>query len=142
VGAPSTAGATGAPRIAPATTAAPAGVSPRNLTGSAASVAGDARQDARQAIDPILNNPEEAYRTEVKQALMDAMLDHSAPLGVPAAEWLTIAARRNEDRSRLAPVDSDARTIIIRIQGADLAAFRAGRLTREDALKRMDVRVF
>lgn len=109
-------------------------------TGSA-SVA-SAGAEAQSSIDPILNNPEEAYRGEVKQALMEAMLDHSGPLAIGPDEWLTIAARRNEDRARLAPADSDAQTIVIRASGADLAAFRAGRILREDAVKRIEVRVF
>ena len=106
-----------------------------------ASVA-SAGAEAQSSIDPILNNPEEAYRGEVKQALMEAMLDHSGPLAIGPDEWLTIAARRNEDRARLAPADSDAQTIVIRASGADLAAFRAGRILREDAVKRIEVRVF
>ena len=98
--------------------------------------------ETQQASDPILNDPEEAYRGEVKQALMEAMLDHSGPLAIGSEEHLTIAARRNEDRARLAPADSDAQTIVIRAVGADLAAFRAGRISREDAIKRIEVRVF
>jgi hypothetical protein len=105
------------------------------LTEPAASAAPD-------SADPILNDPVEAYRTEVKEALVDAMLDHSSSLAVEAAEWLTIAAKRNEVRPRVALGDSDARTIIIRVRGADLAAFRAGQLTREQALERVEVRVF
>ena len=130
-------------QVGPMTTvmrsSAPAVVGARAATGSAAAAPG---ADARQANDQILNDPEEAYRGEVKQALMDAMLDHSAPLAIGPDEWLTIAARRNEDRARLAPADSDAQTIVIRVNGADLAAFRAGRMSREDAIKRIDVRVF
>jgi hypothetical protein len=109
-------------------------------TGSASVVSAGA--DAQPSIDPILNNPEEAYRGEVKQAVMEAMLDHSGPLAIGPDEWLTIAARRNEDRARLAPADSDAQTIVIRASGVDLAAFRAGRISREDAVKRIEVRVF
>lgn len=93
-------------------------------------------------IDPILLDPEEAYRTEVKQALMDAMLDYGGPLAVGSDEWLTVAARRNDDRPRLAPADSDALTIVIRARGSDLAAFRTGRASRDEALKRIEVRVF
>jgi len=108
----------------------------RNAAGSPA-VAADER-----TADPVLDNPQEAYRAEVKQALMDAMLDYSGPLEIGPDEWLTIAARRNDERPQLAPADSDSRTLLIRVKGADLVAFRAGRLNREDALKRMDVRVF
>ena len=73
---------------------------------------------------------------------MDALLDHSASLGVEPGEWLTIAARRNDERPRLAPADTDARTVIIRLRGSDLAAFLARQISREEALKRIEVRVF
>jgi hypothetical protein len=92
--------------------------------------------------DPILDDPNEAYRVEVIQALTDAMLDHSSPLAIGPNEWITIAARRNEDRPRLAPADSGAQSIVIRASGADLAAFRAGQISREEALKRVDRKVF
>jgi hypothetical protein len=92
--------------------------------------------------DPILADPDEAYRTEVLQALMDAMLDHSSSLGIGASEWLTIAARGNSDRPRLAPADTDSRTRIIRLRGADLAAYLARQISREEALQRIEVRVF
>ena len=127
------------PMTAVMRSSAPAVVDTRAATGSTPAAPG---ADARQPNDQILNDPEEAYRGEVKQALMDAMLDHSAPLAIGPDEWLTLAARRNEDRSRLAPADSDAQTIVIRANGADLAAFRASRVSREDAIKRIEVRVF
>jgi hypothetical protein len=96
----------------------------------------------QQAADPIFANPNEVYRAEVTQALMEALLDHSSSLGIEPAEWLTIAARRNDDRPRLAPADTDARTFLIRLRGSDLAAFLARQISREEALKRIEVRVF
>jgi hypothetical protein len=78
----------------------------------------------------------------VIQALIDAMLDHSSPIGVGPNEWVTIAARRNEERPRLAPADSGAQSVVIRASGADLAAFRAGQISREEVIKRVDRRVF
>jgi hypothetical protein len=121
----------------------------RNVAGSAAGVADQPGPGAAQAAaappvqsDPILDDPNEAYRTEVIQALIDAMLDHSSPLGVGPNEWVTIAARRNEERPRLAPADSGAQSVVIRASGADLAAFRAGQISREEVIKRVDRRVF
>jgi hypothetical protein len=111
----------------------------RNARGSAASVADD---KPGVADDPILSDPNEAYRAEVMQALKDAMLAHSRSLGIGPNEWLTIAAKGNDERPRLAPADSDARTRVIRLRGSDLADFLAGRISREDALKRIEVRVF
>ncbi len=120
--------------VVTAASAPPAGA--RNATGSPATVADDAPPD------PILNDPLEAYRSEVKQQIMDAMLDYSVPLGIGPDEWLTVAARRHDDRPLLAPADSDAQTVIIRIRGGDLAAFQARQISRDEAFKRMEVRVF
>lgn len=111
----------------------------RMLTGSAAVTTQDKPSPAD---DPILTDPNEAYRAEVIQALKDAMLAHSGSLGIAPTEWLTIAAKGNDDRPRLAPADSDARTRIIRLRGGDLADFLAGRISRDEALQRIEVRVF
>jgi hypothetical protein len=114
----------------------------RVLTGSAAAAPAPGPADPPPPDDPILSDPNGAYRAEVIAALKDAMLAHSRSLGIGASEWLTIAAKGNEDRPRLAPADSDARTRIIRLRGADLADFLAGRITREEALEKIEVRVF
>jgi hypothetical protein len=119
---------------------APAPAGARLVTGSAAST-----QDvpgAAGTADPILTDPNEVYRIEVTQALKDAMLDHSGSLAIAPGEWLTIAAKGNDDRPRLAPADSDSRTRIIRLKGSDLAAYLARQITREEALERIEVRIF
>ena len=92
--------------------------------------------------DPILTDPEGAYRAEIQRQIMEAMLLYSVPLGLSADDWLTVAARRHDERPLLAPADSDARTVIIRIRGGDLSAFQARQITKDDAIKRMEVRVF
>jgi hypothetical protein len=120
----------------------PGGTGARTATGAAAGAVEQQAVAAPQPLDPILENPNEAYRGEVIQALIDAMLDHSSPLGIGAEEWLTVAARRGEDRPRLAPADSGAQSVVIRARGADLAAFRAGQISRDEAVKRVDRRVF
>ena len=114
----------------------------RHVRGAAASVNADPSPAEVVAADPILADPNEAYRTEVTQALKDAMLTHSGSLGIGANEWLTIAAKGNDDRPRLAPADSDARTRMFRLRGSDLTAFLAGQISREEALQRIEVRVF
>ena len=93
--------------------------------------------------EALLTNPSKVYEDEVIGALVDAMLDYSAPIGVGPEEWLTVAARDNEQRDRLMPNEAyDLMTIVLRIKGSDLAAFRADRLTREEARKRVEVREF
>lgn len=113
---------------------------PRLAAGSTAST-NDPPAGA-SAHDPILNDPNEAYRTEVIQALKDAMLDHSSSLGIEASEWLTIAARGNDDRPRLAPADGSSRTRMLRLRGSDLNAYLAKQITKEEALNRIEVKVF
>ena len=124
------------------TTPAPSSPGARTVTGSAASAPDDRLPQSPSAPDPILTNPDEVYRFEVTHALADAMLDHSGSLAIAATEWLTIAARGNDDRPRLAPADSDSRTRIFRLRGSDLAAYLARQISREEALQRIEVTVF
>jgi hypothetical protein len=93
------------------------------------------------APDPALGNPEEAYRAEVMDALKDAMLNHSRGLNLAPGEWLTVGARR-DDNPRLSVGDSPARTIQISVKSDDVRAFLGGQITRDEAIARMDVRVF
>lgn len=124
-------------QVAPVKVAVGAGA--RVRTGSAAATPA---ASANPAADPILDDPEEAYRTEVRNALMDAMLDYSRGLSIGGGEWLHIAARRHIDDPRLAPADTDARTVMIRVRGADMTLFLAGQISRDEARQRMDVKVF
>lgn len=121
----------------------------RSLTGSAATAPADAPAASTAAAsapaaaaDPILDDPEEAYRAEVRGALMDAMLDHGTALRIAPTELLTVAARGGDDQSGLGPLNDDARTIMITVVGSDLTAYQSGRITRDEARQRMTVRVF
>ena len=121
--------------------AAPGQPGARTASGSVSAATVDDTPQ-RPSPDPIFANPSEVYRAEVTKSLMDALLDHSGSLGIEPSEWLTIAARRNDERPRLAPADSDAQTIQLRLRGTDLAAFLARQISRDEALKRIEVRVF
>jgi hypothetical protein len=112
----------------------------RNAVGSTAAAPVD--QAPQVSNDPILKDPGEAYRGEVIDALKDAMLEHSSSLGIGANEWLTIAARGNDDRPRLAPADGASRTRIIRLRGSDLAAYLARQITKQEAMDRIEIRVY
>jgi len=90
----------------------------------------------------IIDDPGLAYTNEVKAALVDAMLDYGAPIPIGDDQWLTIAARDDND-SRLGGGDPyDVSTIVLRISGADLSAFRAGKLTREETLAKVEAREY
>jgi hypothetical protein len=90
---------------------------------------------------PDLRDPNELYTEAIKTSLIDAMLKYSVGLKLGAAEWLTVAARDAYGPPTPGQPD-DASTIIIRIKGADLAAFHGNKLTRDEVLKRVEVREF
>ena len=88
-----------------------------------------------------MGDPSVAYEDEVKQALVDAMLDYAGSLPLPAAEWVTVAAR---DAGYVAFPDavSDMVTVTLSVRVSDLLEFRAQRLTREQARTRVILREF
>jgi hypothetical protein len=95
---------------------------------------------ADAAAGAVLDDPGQAYTDEVKSALVEAMITYGA-LPIADDQWLTIAARDNED-SRLGGDPYDVSTIILRIRGDELAAYRGGRITKQDVLKRVQVREY
>jgi hypothetical protein len=96
---------------------------------------------AAPAPAPDPRDPNELYTEAVKTSLIDAMLKYSVGLKLGADEWLTVAARDAYGPPTPGLVD-DASTIIIRIKGSDLAAFHGNKLTRDEVLKRVEVKEF
>ncbi len=95
----------------------------------------------RDDLEALMEDPGELYTREVQKALMDAMLDHSHALALGPDEFLTVAAY--DEAGRITGSDlMEPKTILFRIRGNDLQAFRAGRLTRDDARKRIEVREY
>jgi hypothetical protein len=94
----------------------------------------------------LLDDPNKAYTDAVVQALIDAMVDFSLPMvsSLQPDEYLTVAARDNERRDLLAPPNpyEQVSTFTLRIKAADLAAYRAGKIDRDDARKRVQVQEF
>ena len=91
------------------------------------------RATPRQA-DPVITEPDVAYTNAVRASLIDAMIENSGPIPVGPEEWLTVAARDNVPRDPLMPGDTAGlNTLIFRVKGSDLASFRAGRITLEEA---------
>ena len=89
-------------------------------------------------------DPNRAYTEAVTRALVDAIIDYSAPMALGPDQWLTVAARDNEGRDTLAPQDplEEIVTMIYRIRGADLIAYRAGQIDRNEARQRVQVSQF
>jgi hypothetical protein len=90
-----------------------------------------------------VDDPRAIYAAEMTSALIDAILDHGAQVGVAADEWLTIAARESLDLRFLPQNPNDtATTLILRIKGSDLKAFSDHRLSREEATKKLEVKQY
>ena len=87
-------------------------------------------------------DPNVAYTTEVKDALIDAMLDHSHALTIAAGEWLAVAAHDASERQLAGPDAYESMTVLIRIKGSDLQAFRGGQLSRAEARQRIEIREY
>ena len=123
-------------RAASAASLVTAQSSPSPVAGQAASVT-----DPPQ-VDPLLvSDPNGAYTEEVKAAVIDAMIENS-PLVIGDDEWLTIAARDNAPSEPFMTSDPDTTTLVLRIKGGDLNAFRAGRMTAEQVRARVQAGEF
>ncbi len=90
---------------------------------------------------PMLRDPTSVYREAIKEALIDAMLDHSRGLNIQPDEWLTVAAQRGD--SPLEPNEIvTSTTLVLRIKGSDLALYEADRTRKTEIRARVDVREF
>jgi hypothetical protein len=89
----------------------------------------------------LWRNPDLAYEEHVREALIGAMLEWGALLPVGPDEWLTVAARDNQDviMPGSAP---DVVTIILRVKGSDLAERLSGRVPYDELRRRVEVREF
>jgi hypothetical protein len=81
----------------------------------------------------------ELYSDAVKRALIDTMLNHSAALHLGDDEWLTVAARDNSGPSLPGALDGKS-GVILRLKGSDLTAYQRSQLTREEVIKRLEIR--
>ena len=92
-------------------------------------------------VDVVLRDPSAAYRTAIKDALIDAMLEHSRGMNIRPDEWLTVAAHRGE--SPLGPSEIvNSSTLVLRIKGSDLAIYDADRTRKAEIRQRVEAREF
>jgi hypothetical protein len=104
--------------------------------------AGEAAPAPAQVDPAVLNDPSDAYTEEVKAAVIDAMIENSSPLALGDNEWLTVAARDNAPAGPFVASGPDVVTLVLRVKGSDLSAFRAGRLTLEQVRSRVQIGEF
>jgi len=87
---------------------------------------------------PDPRTPDEMYTDVIKNALIDAMLNFGPALRLGDDEWLTVAARAT---TQAIPNQlDDSSSIVIRVKGADLQAFLTGKMSREDVLKKIEIK--
>jgi len=95
---------------------------------------------AREALKSVMDTGEK-YRTEVKLQLTDAMLDFSKNLELKPDEWLSVAAQGND--GALTPGEIlQLTTVVLRVKGSDLSDYFAGRLTKDEARAKVELRQF
>jgi hypothetical protein len=100
--------------------------------------AGEGRSSRTATSSPVTLDPNAAYTVEVQKKLIDGMLSYR--LDLASSDWLTVAARDAD--GPIAGEIYESVTMIIRLKGSDLADYHAGRITRADILKRVEVRGF
>lgn len=91
------------------------------------------------AMSAAMMDPDAHYVESVTEQLVNAMIRHSASMDLRPDEWLTVEAR---DGSEAPGQLSQPSTMNLRIKGADLADYVAGRISIEEARKRVQVRGF
>jgi hypothetical protein len=116
----------------------------RPQTVGAATLASQTTAPPAPVVDlALVEDPNGAYTREVSAAIVDAMIENSGPLPIADNEWLMVAARDNVRPDRLVPGDtSNISSIVFRIRGTDLAAFRAGRMPLEETRKHVEIKQF
>ena len=91
--------------------------------------------------EAVADDPGQQYRDAVKRCLIDAMLDNSKSMDLKPDEWLTVAARGSE--AGLIPGEVyQLTTLVLRVKGSLLADFLAGRLDKEEARQKVEVRQY
>lgn len=83
-------------------------------------------------------SPDEMYTDVIRNALVDAMLSFGPALRLGDDEWLTVAARAT---AQAIPNQlDDSSSIVIRVKGADLSAYLLKKLTREEVIKKIEIK--
>ena len=78
----------------------------------------------------------------MQNALVDTIIDYAIPTSIKPEEFLTVAARDNMQRDTLAPPDpyEEVVTILLRVRGSDLSAYRAGQIDAAEVRRRIEIR--
>lgn len=128
-----------APAVRGPGTVGAAMVTPDTARGTSADPSAESRFDKKYFQDPNAIN--RIYTESVQNALVQTIVDYAIPTAIKPDEFLTVAARDNMQRDTLAPPDpyEEVVTILLRIRGSDLAAYRAGQIDAGEVRRRIQV---
>ncbi len=90
----------------------------------------------------MLEDPGQIYTYEVKDALVNAMIDYGTPIPLAPDDYLTVAARDQEGMHLQASDPYEVSTIFLRVKGADLTAYRSGQIDLAEVRRRVEVREY
>ena len=114
---------------------------PRNMIRAADTAPAPVADLPSRDLPVLLRDPSAAYRAAIRDALIDAMLEHSRGMNIRPDEWLTVAAHRGE--SPLGPNEIIiSSTLVLRIKGSDLALYDADRTRKAEIRQRVEAREF
>jgi hypothetical protein len=82
-------------------------------------------------------DPERQYSIQVRDALVDALLDNSGVLPVGTGDLLVITAAGADEIGTNPLYRPTTNKLVLQIRGADLADLRQGRISREEARRRI-----
>lgn len=85
-------------------------------------------------------DPFRTYAANLGNALAEVLVNYGGTIDLAPDDWLTIAAR--EMQPRLLPGGPVETAITLRIKGADLAAFKTGKISHDEARKRVEISEF
>ena len=84
--------------------------------------------------------PAEVYATQIRDELVSVMLDYSGSLRLAPDDWLTVAVTGvvSAWSAAMAPAASATTSLMLRVRSRDLAALRAGDISRSEARNRIE----
>jgi hypothetical protein len=92
--------------------------------------------------EPSRPDLEREYAVSIREALVDAMLDNSGGLPLAESDTLLVIASAADASIPASLYESAPRKLIMTVQASDLIDFRQGRVSREDAKRRIRIASF
>jgi len=116
-------------------------VTPANVsTGPDGRVVMAQRQGRQAGMETKIEDPFKSYVGNLSNSLAEVLVTYGGTIELAPDDWLTVAAR--EMQPRLMPGGPVEMAVTLRIKGADLAALKAGRITHDEARKRVEIKEF